>query len=489
MNRQAADKISFSLRSRLILMIYILTFVTGFFCAWQSIRTSQNKIIENSCDMALNEQFRIGYAVKKMAENYGYTKEEEILYLLGSVRDSAMSYAEYYGGTASYRIVNDEAGTIYSNISDELLLQLSVSPKQDGTVSYYMNQHGDKNYIYVSSYVKIYQKLFRLDYIQDITNINITLRSLAKKIEITLFLTELFLFFALNLVIARGLKPLDILRKHALKIAEGEYDNRAEVIYNDEVGQLAVSVNKMTDAVCENILALQNTVHSKELLASNLSHEIKTPLTSIVAYSDYAAQKDINKEELHNILEYIRKEGQRVNALSDKILKWNSINSCNEINIKPCRPQKIIEQALYTLRPVAESKGQKIEVGNLTDIIYADESLLISLIINLCKNALNASGEGSLIRLTIQNKKVDELVIQVKDWGIGIDQDELEKITEPFYMVDKSRDRSKGGSGLGLSLCIAIAEAHDGKMEIESVFGEGTCITVSIPQKNDFTTL
>jgi signal transduction histidine kinase len=229
--------------------------------------------------------------------------------------------------------------------------------------------------------------------------------------------------------------------------------------------------------------SLKEAAHSKEMFASNLSHELKTPLTSVVAYADYAIQKDLNREELNGILEYIRKEGQRLSGLSDKILEWNSLNHMESVDIKPCRPQRIIDQALYILKPFAESKNQKIEVVNNVTVIYADESLFVSLIVNLVKNALNASAESDIVKLFLSDNNNGDLVLCVEDSGIGIEEAELEKITEPFYMVDKARDRSKGGSGLGLSFCLAIVNAHNGSMEIDSVYGKGTRVTVIFPQK------
>ncbi len=476
----------FSLQSRLILMAYTLAFLSGLFCAVQSIQTAKTKLMENAYDTAINEQFRIGYAIKKMVERRNYSKEDQSLFLLGDIRNSAEDYSNYYKTDAAYRILNDDIGTIYSNISDEDVLCLKLSPEKNGTINYFTNTTGDKPFIIVTSYIKIYQSLFRLDYIQDISSIKSAITHLSKRIAITLFVTEILMFLALNFTILNALKPLNALREQSVFIANGDYNRRLDIVHNDEVGQLAQSFNSMTEAIREHVSALSEAARLKELFASNLAHEIKTPITSIVAYSDYAAQKQLQGEELYEILQYIKKEGQRISSLSDKISRWSSLKRDSEIEIKPLRPQRVIEQTLYTLRIFSEKKNQTIVVENHTEVIYADESLLISLIINLCKNALNASGDRESIYLTFENSSDGSLVINVKDFGLGIEEHELKRIMEPFYMVDKSRDRAKGGSGLGLPLCLAITEAHKGAMEIKSVFGEGTCVSIIISQK--FTT-
>ncbi len=483
MSEVTSNKRSFSLQSRLIIVVYALAFLTSLLCVGQSIQTAHTKIMEYAYDTAINEQFRFGYAIKKMAESRNYSLEDQALYLFGTVRNSADDYSNYYMTEASYRITNDETGTIYSNISDEDVLRLKVSPEKDGTINYFTTVAEDKTLIVVTSYIKIYETLFRLDYIQDSSRVKTTITSLSKRNAITIFVAGLLLFLLLSFTIPKTLKPLHDLRKQAISIANGEYCRRLKIVHNDEVGQLAKSFNHMTESIEEHIRALSEMAHLKELFASNLAHEIKTPITSIVAYSDYAVQKELSGEELYDILEYIKKEGQRLSSLSDKILKWSSVNNKSEIDIKPLRPQRIIEQALYTLNSSVKRKDQTIVVENKTEIIYADEALLISLIINLCKNALNASDENGSIHLTLENRNDDRLLLTIKDFGVGIEQDELKRIVEPFYMVDKSRDRAKGGSGLGLPLCLAIVEAHKGTMDISSVFGKGTCVQVIIPQK------
>ena len=110
----------------------------------------------------------------------------------------------------------------------------------------------------------------------------------------------------------------------------------------------------------------------------------------------------------------------------------------------------------------------------------ADEALLMSLLLNLLDNALKASEPGQQIEIIIK-KAQTEAVIQVQDQGIGIPRDQLEHVTEAFYMVDKARSRKSGGSGIGLSLCKAIAQAHHGTLEIESRQSGGTRVTLRLP--------
>lgn len=472
-------KFYFPIASRIILIVYILVFGTSFFLAWQYINISKINILENTVDMALNEQFRVGYAIKKMAENLYYSNDDVDTFLSGTIKNSAYSYAEYYTENSSFGILTkDNKTSLFSNIPEKYLPIFELNPEKDGSAIYFTKKIADKTLIFVSSSIKIYHNTFRLDYVKDVSSISNLLENLAWKIAFTLFYVEIFLLICLYLSIKRTLKPLDNLNKHTEEIAKGNYDKRVPLLHNDEFGRLSLSFNDMTDAIEQQVFLLSESAYQKELFASNLAHEIKTPITSIVAYSDFAVKSELKGEELYKLLEYIRKEGQRLSQLSEKILKWSTL-SHNKAVIAPCRTERIIEQVLYTLKPLANKRNQKIEITNNTNLLYTDESLIVSLIINLCKNALNASYDNSSIHLKITILK-DIQIISVTDCGIGIDESELNKIIKPFYMIDKSRDRSKDGSGLGLSFCHAIVEAHNGNMKIESSLGKGTCVTVKI---------
>ena len=130
-------------------------------------------------------------------------------------------------------------------------------------------------------------------------------------------------------------------------------------------------------------------------------------------------------------------------------------------------------------------KDLRIEYQNRPEAyMYGDEELLATLLVNLLDNSIKASGEHSqiLIGAVLREDAVEEL--SVRDFGMGIPEEELDKLTEPFYMVDKSRSRSQNGIGLGLSICKSIIQAHNGRMEFSSTPGEGTTVRVHFPYED-----
>ena len=357
-------------------------------------------------DTALNEQFRVGYAVRQAAEGKQLKKEEETLYLLGIVRNTASSYSEFYETTSSFRITNDELGTVYSSIPDAYILLLNATPNVDGTILYSLRQIGGKTLIIVSSYIKIYQSMFRLDYVHDVSNIIKTEASIARNIAVSLFISQLLLLFTLTFYIKRVFKPLKRLNENAIDISNGKYGLRATAPHLDEVGQLADSFNIMAEAIAGRIEDLKRTVAQKELFSSNLAHEIRTPLTSIVAYADYLSKTDLHGEQMQDILSYIKKEGQRLSALSEKTLMWNLINH-DTVPFAPCMAERIVNQSVYTVKPLADLKQHEFVVKNTASTVYGNEALLISLVVNLLNNAVQASPNKSSIKLSIYQEDND----------------------------------------------------------------------------------
>lgn len=481
MAQKIKSKKFISLQTRILIIIFPLVFVTALLSAWYAVYTAQKNTLDMAYNTALNEQFRVGYAIKQSAEGQQLQKEDEALYLLGTVRSIAASYSEFYETTASYRIINEKFGTVYSSIPDAYILLINATPNVDGTILYSMRQTDGNTLIIVSSYIKIYQSLFRLDYIQDISDIVTTEAEIAQNIALSLFISQLLLLLALTFYIKRVFAPLEKLNESAIAISKGEYGLRATAPYRDEVGQLAESFNTMAEAVAERIDDLKQTAAQKELFASNLAHEIRTPLTSIVAYADYLSKTDTQGEKMQDILSYIKREGQRLSALSEKTLMWNLITR-NNISLTLCMSKRIVNQSIFTVEPLAKEKQQRLIVKNTVSAIYGNEALLISLIVNLLKNAIQASPNESAIQLSVYQEN-NLTCIQVTDEGIGITETEISHITEPFYMVDRSRDRKKGGSGLGLAIVSAIVDVHDGSMQIQSTVNTGTDIIVKFPQR------
>lgn len=283
-------------------------------------------------------------------------------------------------------------------------------------------------------------------------------------------------------------KPISMLSEKAAQVANGKLYERMDLCSEDEVGELALNFNLMAETMEKSIGELKDAAYRREQFLGNFSHEIKTPLTTIIGHADLLRSRIMEEEQVFASANYIFQEGKRLEALSQKLLKL--------IVEEDSRLEKKIVSAQPFLREIispfySDSRYENIIIEEAIEQAYlmVDRDLMRTVILNIIDNArkamvapelLRMDEEGNPIRkLKITGEKVKKYYrISIADTGIGMSNDELNHIAEPFFMVDKSRARELGGAGLGLSLCQRIIELHQGKLEFESVSGEGTTVRI-----------
>ena len=276
---------------------------------------------------------------------------------------------------------------------------------------------------------------------------------------------------AVTAVFARRMtRPLRTLTTASAEIADGDYARRTGLHTGDEIETLSSSFDKMADAVQEKITALQADVRQREDFMGAFAHELKTPMTSIIGYADMLRTIQASPAEQYEAAGAIYREGRRLEALSGKLLALLGLGE-ETITLQPT--------ALAALWPrlQAAGPGVPLQLPACDAAVQADADLLLDLLCNLVGNAVKASEPGQPVEVRAADNG-DTVTLTVADHGCGIPQSEISRVTEPFYMVDKSRARKQGGSGLGLALCKRIAEVHGSDLHIESTPGEGTRVSV-----------
>lgn len=237
-------------------------------------------------------------------------------------------------------------------------------------------------------------------------------------------------------------------------------------------------IYRMMRKTVRQMETLQEVAGKQEFLLGALSHEMKTPLTAIIGYADTLLQVKLGEEQKERALQHISREGKRLEALSGKMMQILGFYRNQAIHMEEGSAGELIRRVKELEEASVSGKGICLRTEYEDFLMIMDVALLESLLLNLVDNAVRASKKGDTIWLRAfcrERKKV----LQVEDQGRGIPEEELLKVTEAFYMVDKSRSRREGGAGLGLALCTKIAELHNGKLEIKSRLGEGTIVTVS----------
>ncbi len=305
------------------------------------------------------------------------------------------------------------------------------------------------------------------------------------------------LIFGLSALLAR---PIGRLTEATKSIADGNYGERIQHTGGDEVGQLAMHFNRMASAVEEKVGELIQNARQQEDFVANFAHELKTPLTSIIGYSNRIYRKELSREEQKKAAFYIWNEGMRLESLSHKLMDLTNLNR-GEFVLQEARTDTLLRELVADAAYLAEEKGIALTADAEEAVVRVEYDLFKSLFLNLVDNAVKAGADCIQVTGKLCKKRLGQdgersgslpvaeraysggnhiYCIQVADNGSGIPQEELSRITESFYMVDKSRSRKQHGAGIGLALAKRIADIHGGSLHFESRLGQGTRVSVEL---------
>lgn len=295
-----------------------------------------------------------------------------------------------------------------------------------------------------------------------------------------------FLFsLVLSYAIARGVtRPLADIVAAAQRIARGEFHQKIRVTSTSEVARLAEILNQMAASLEENIRNLHRLEQVRKDFVANVSHELRTPLTAIRGYVE--ALQDGGKdqpEQLDRFLDIIRAHADRLNLIITDLLLLSKIESGQApLKQEPVALAGLIDRTVGLLHHLIEKKHHTVAVNIPSDLppILGDEERLGQVFSNLLDNAVKYTLEHGTITISaLAGKKFVE--VGVADTGIGIPPQDIPRIFERFYRVDKARSRELGGTGLGLAIVKHLVEGHGGTVSVESSPGKSTTFFVKLP--------
>ena len=278
-------------------------------------------------------------------------------------------------------------------------------------------------------------------------------------------------------------RPVRTLTKATQLIEEGQYDERADVKSLDEIGDLAISFNAMAESIEQKVSTLEGYAKQQKDFVANFSHELKTPMTSIIGYADMLRSAELDEEDAFMASNFIFSEGKRLEALSLKLMDLVVLDK-DEFELVRGYARRVLGHVMAVVTPMLEQHGLTLKTDIEQHQILYEKDLLLTLITNLIDNARKASEPGKAIELS-GRKQEGRYRITVTDHGIGIPQEELKRITEAFFMVDKSRSRAQHGAGLGLAIGNKIAQLHGSELHFESQVGVGTTVWFDLPLPGD----
>ena len=267
--------------------------------------------------------------------------------------------------------------------------------------------------------------------------------------------------------------PLMQISVTAKKLAKGDFSERIAIRNNDEIGELSRVFNDMADEL-ENSEAIKND------FISSVSHELRTPLTAIKGWSE-TLQAGYDEDTYRKGMTVITHETGRLEGMVEELLDFSRIQN-GRFSLQMANIDIIAELddalLIYTDKARKENKTIHYTEPEFLCVVYGDKNRLRQVFINVIDNAIKYSDPGGSVDISVE-KGTDTLTITVADTGIGIAASDLPKVKAKFYKADNTRR----GSGIGLAVADEIISMHGGTLDIDSVLGKGTTVTITLPLK------
>ncbi|SDJ46405.1 sensor histidine kinase [Salimicrobium halophilum] len=287
----------------------------------------------------------------------------------------------------------------------------------------------------------------------------------------------LILVFALSQVITR---PLVRMQRVTEKLSEGKADLELDERHNDELGTLAVSINRLSED-------LERLKKDRNNFLSSVAHELRTPLTYVKGYADVASRKETSEAERDKYLAIIREEADHLTSMVRQLFQLAKMEE-NAFVIEPSmiRLSSLFDEVETQIAPFVQEKQAELSIHVPEDLyVNADRTRMKQVIFNVLQNALQYGGERPSIQIEAKQQQ-REMILRISDKGPGVPEEALPRLFDRLYRVDKARSREQGGSGLGLAIVKEIVEMHGGTVK---AFNEnGLTILITLPEENDHDT-
>ncbi|MGP4038378.1 ATP-binding protein [Gracilibacillus sp. D59] len=440
----------------------------------------------------------LGYIILQLILNYSVNQTEQQLVQLSEKYATQVNNVEDPDNlqllehltdmTDTSAVILDQNGEIvlqtnwHEDITNEVLANPQIKQLEEGETiveEYTFNS---------TTYLKVAQPITNQNGIQGSVVLFSSFGLISNSIHNIIFLVILASLGAVALAIGFTFfiskklgAPLIVMEKAAKQIAEKKnFSLRVDYKANDEIGSLAHAINHLSET-------LERYQTNRNEFFSNITHELKTPLTYVKGYANAVRHEMYqSKEERDEFLEIIENETDHISNLMDDLTDLSKIEEGKiDLNKEDINVNKLAEEMIKRSQFRASEKGltMNLEVPDSTIFLYADKNRLDQVLTNLVENAVRYTETGSI---TLKVKEDRDLVmIRVKDTGIGIKEEDIPYLFERFYRVDKSRSRANGGTGLGLAIVKNLVEMHDGDIDVDSELNKGTTITLRFPKEEE----
>lgn len=437
------------------------------FCCTLLLLQSKNNILNLTVKQAAEKQRTLETSFSQMFSYYGDEDDSPV-----TEYSLAVYCFSQFADNASVFIMDGE--TVYSNISlrPEAILPVTGHERQ-----IHLGETDGRHILIVGSGTVVSDRDAVIYVVEDVSSVYNDIARVAWRFIAICATGVLAGAVLIILLVRKATKPLHVLSETTKRISGGEYARRAEIASHDEIGSLAADFNAMADAVETHIAELTETAERQRLFIGGVTHELKTPLATMLIHSDTLLNAKVDRRQTEISLRHINNQCRWLERMTQKLLRLITLKE----DIRPCETNvsELFDDVVESMAKTMQERMTPLKIECETDTLMVDADLIRSALINLVDNASKASDAGRTVVLKAYGR-----TIEVVDSGKGIPENEIARITEPFYMIDPSRNRKNGGSGLGLALVCEIVRAHGAALSIESEVGKGTVVKIEFPENN-----
>lgn len=440
-------------------------------CCTLLLIQSKNGVLNLTVKQAEEKQRTLETSFSQMFSYYGDKNDSPVTeYSL-----AVYCFSQFADNTSVF-IMDGE--TVYSNIN---LLPETILPVTGHEQQTYLGETDGRHILIVGSSTVANDKEAMIYVVEDVSSIYNDITRMAWRFIAICATGTLAGAILIILLVRKATKPLHVLSETTKRISGGEYARRAEIASHDEIGSLAADFNAMADAVETHIAELTETAERQRLFIGGVTHELKTPLATMLIHSDTLLNANVDARQMDISLRHINNQCRWLERMTQKLLRLITLKE----DIRPCETNVpgLFDSVAQSTESTMQKRMTPLKIECETDTLMVDADLIRSALINLVDNASKASDAGRTVVLKAYGR-----TIEVVDSGKGIPENEIARITEPFYMIDPSRNRKKGGVGLGLALVCEIVRAHGAVLSIESEVGKGTVVKIIFSENNLKTT-
>ena len=466
------------IKNFVVIFTIVILLMTLFIMQWQHgiinyiFKQEENNIVENQAGISKALLHAIFFT--ELSEGVEVLSEEQL-------KDTIkLAFNNKAGETALFQENKLISGTYFEKDSiDSQLLEQEIS-ENECILRYY--NVSDTHYIKAVSAIVLQGQEYKIITTTDISRLYQYEKKLLKRIERVCIPSGIFIAVIFLVFFYFVLGPLKKINESIHMIVAGDYMRYLKLKRNDEIGQLADNINKVMETVNDSVRSLKEAVSQQKSFIDDLSHEMNTPLTSIICYSEIMLEAEhLPREKLMDYTGIILSEGKHLKMISEKLTDFIYIGKIRECDKVEISIKQTIDDICDTMTPMFEKKrvyfAKKIQDFSMR----VDLELFKTMIYNYLDNAINVSKENDIVEISVYQTDAEN-IIEISDHGLNISQEDIHKIEESLNTADRSYDRKEGRSRLGLALSKKIAAAHDGEAIIFSELHKGTTIKIIFQQ-------